>query len=146
LDIYPTLSDLVGLPAPKDVEGLSLVPQIRSPEQIRETPAITDHNPGNQGIKGERYRLIRYADGSEELYDVIHDPNEFDNLIGRDEHADAAQRLRQFVRSDPAPLAKNSQHRVLEKKADGWYWEHKKIDPNNPPMSIAPNQPSDLSP
>ncbi|EGF28507.1 sulfatase [Rhodopirellula baltica] len=146
LDIYPTLSDLAGLPAPKDVEGLSLVPQIRSPEQIRETPAITDHNPGNQGIKGERYRLIHYADGSEELYDVIHDPNEFDNLIGHAEHADAAQQLRQFVRSDPAPLAKNSQHRVLEKKADGWYWEHKKIDPNNPPMSIAPNQPSDLSP
>ncbi|MCC9641548.1 sulfatase [Rhodopirellula sp. JC740] len=144
LDIYPTLSELAGLTSRNDLEGISLVPQIRDLDAIRKRPAITDHNPGNQGIRGERYRLIRYADGSEELYDVLSDPNEYDNLIEEPQHAVAADRLRRHVNSDPAPLAPNSQHRVLEKKADGWYWEHQKIDPSRPPMSIAPNQPEDL--
>ena len=66
LDIYPTLVDLAGLPAPSrsadlPVEGISLRPQLQDPSSTRDRPAITDHNPGNQGIRDNRYRLIRYA-------------------------------------------------------------------------------------
>ena len=32
------------------------------------------------GIRSERYRYIRYRDGSEELYDHEVDPNEWTNL------------------------------------------------------------------
>ena len=31
-------------------------------------------------LRSERYRYIRYADGSEELYDHTADPNEWNNL------------------------------------------------------------------
>lgn len=136
LDIFPTLADLVGLPAPDFVEGISLKPQIEDPNQFRARPAITDHNPGNTSIRDVRYRLIHYADGSEELYDMQNDPNEFDNLIADPASASVADRMRHHVRTDMAPLAPGSGQRILERRDDGWYWEGKKIDPDNPPMSI----------
>jgi len=144
LDIYPTLSDLAGLPAPEAVEGISLVPQLNDTSAARSRPAITDHNPGNFGIRDTRYRLIRYADGSEELYDLENDPEEFTNVIDRGEHASAANRLRKWVRQDPAPLAANSASRILEHREDGWYWENEKIDPDHPPMSIGATRKEDL--
>ena len=47
LDIYPTLIDLAALPARTDLEGLSLVPQLKNANTRRERPAITSHNQGN---------------------------------------------------------------------------------------------------
>jgi hypothetical protein len=35
---------------------------------------------GNHAIRDDRWRYIRYADGSEELYDHQADPNEWNNL------------------------------------------------------------------
>jgi arylsulfatase A-like enzyme len=144
LDVYPTLADLAGLPTPKGLEGVSLRPQIDDPTDVRERPAITDHNPGNQSIRGARYRLIRYADGSEELYDLKTDPQEFDNLIGDPAHAKAADRLRAYVREEMAGLAPGSKHRVLERQPDGWYWQGERIDPDSPPMDISPHTSADL--
>ena len=144
LDVYPTLADLAGLEKPQAIEGISLTPQIRDPKATRSRPAITDHNPGCFGIRGRRFRLIHYADGSEELYDMQKDPNEFHNLIGDDQYAEAADQLRKSIPKQFAPLAPNSAARVLEKRSDGWYWEGKKIDPQNPPMDIGPTSPGDL--
>jgi hypothetical protein len=36
--------------------------------------------PGNDSARSETHRYIRYADGSEELYDMRKDPHEFKNL------------------------------------------------------------------
>jgi arylsulfatase A-like enzyme len=134
LDIYPTLAELAGLDAPEEVDGISLVPQIKDPKTKRTRPAITEHNPGNLGIRDERYRFIQYADGSEELYDLKTDPEEHTNLIGDDQYSEIASRLRSFIPDTIAPLAPGSGIRVLEKRDDGWYWENEKIDTSNPPM------------
>ena len=144
IDVFPTLCDLVGIEAPDDIDGESLRPQIDDPALIRSRPAITDHNPGNYGLRDQRYRLIHYADGSEELYDVIDDPEESHNRIDDVALAPALRRLRQHVPEKSAPLAPGSHSRVLEKKGDQWIWEGKAIDPDHPPMSIAPHDPSDL--
>ena len=84
IDIYPTLLEATGLePVDSDrqLEGLSLMPWIGEPGAPRERPAVTTLYSGNHSICDERYRYIRYADGSEELYDRAEDPHEFDNLI-----------------------------------------------------------------
>jgi arylsulfatase A-like enzyme len=55
------------------------VPQLKDAAAPRERPAITTHNQGNHGIRSERWRYIRYADGSEELYDMQADPQRVDD-------------------------------------------------------------------
>ncbi len=83
LDVYPTLIDLCGLPARTDLEGASLRPQLQEATAAQVRPAITTHNQGNHAVRSERWRYIRYADGSEEFYDHQHDPHEWTNLVTR---------------------------------------------------------------
>jgi arylsulfatase A-like enzyme len=136
LDIYPTLCELANVKVTVAIDGVSLKPQIQDPNQPRLRPAITEHNAGNQSLRGRRYRLIQYADGSEELYDMKTDANEFHNLIDHPNHKAAADELRQHRLTSFAPLVAGSGGRVLERKDDGWYWENHRIDPAHPPMGI----------
>ena len=85
LDLYPTLADLAGLPQPEGVEGHSLILQLKDANAPRIWPAITTHNHDNHGVRSERWRYIRYADGSEELYDMQQDPDCINNLAGKPE-------------------------------------------------------------
>ena len=132
LDLYPTLSDMIGLPKPERVEGLSLMPQIKDPELPRERPAICTHNAGNHSVCDTRWRYIVYADGAEELYDREADPNEYDNLLasGKDRSSveSVVAGLAKWLPKSDAPLAAGSAHRILEKRDDGFYWEKKLID------------------
>jgi len=81
LNLYPTLIELCGLPSREGLEGVSLVPLISDPATAWERPAITTYQRENHAVRSERYRYIRYADGSEELYDHDNDPNEWQNLL-----------------------------------------------------------------
>lgn len=134
LDIFPTLLELTSMPARTDIEGHSLVPQLKDPAAPRPWPAITTHNQGNHGIRTEDWRYIRYADGSEELYDMKNDPNEWTNLAADPKHAARKQELARFVpRIDKAP-APGSAHRVLtyDPKTGEVIWEGQKIDKSAP--------------
>jgi len=76
IDVYPTLVDLCGLPVHERLEGQSLVPLLDDPDRAWEQPAVTTHGRGNHAVRSERWRYIRYHDGTEELYD--HDADEFE--------------------------------------------------------------------
>lgn len=134
LDLYPTLSDLTGIPQAKGLEGISLAPQIADPQTHRERPAICTHNAGNHSACDQRWRYIRYADGSEELYDRQQDPQETENLLFgdsiRENHREVANRLAAWLPKSDKPLAPGSRSRTLEKREDGFYWEGERIDPN----------------
>ncbi|MEO1992104.1 MAG: sulfatase [Pirellulales bacterium] len=80
LSIYPTLVELCGLPPNDAVEGRSLIPLLEKPDSDWPYPALTTHGYKNHALRSERYRYIRYYDGSEELYDMQTDPNEWENL------------------------------------------------------------------
>ena len=82
LDIYPTLAELAGLPSPDHVEGTSLVPLLVNPDADWDRPTLTTNGYRNHAISSDRYRYIRWNDGSEELYDFVADPHEFTNLAG----------------------------------------------------------------
>ncbi|MFA6543432.1 MAG: sulfatase [Limisphaerales bacterium] len=113
LDIFPTLLDLAGMPARPDLEGHSLVPQLKNAAAPRAWPAITTHNKGNHGIRTEQWRYIRYADGSEELYDMKRDPNEWDNLATAPQHMKTKAELAKWLPKKDVPAAPGSQHRVF---------------------------------
>lgn len=139
LDLYATLSQLTGLPTPDGQQGLSLVPQLINPDQPRERPAICTHNAGNHSVCDTRWRYIVYADGGEELYDTLADPYEHTNLIAEQssvelpsaEHRAVIRRLAAFLPEQEAALAPGSAARILEKRADGFYWQEKKIVPED---------------
>jgi hypothetical protein len=125
---------LCGLTERDDLEGLSLVPQLKDPAAKRERPAITSHNQGNHGIRSERWRYIRYADGAEELYDLHSDPHEWTNLIGDPQHAAVAAEHRRWLPQIDVPLAPGSAHRVLtyDKATDEAVWEGATVRRSDP--------------
>ena len=45
--------------------------------------AISTLGQNNHAVRDERWRYIRYADGSEELYDHQTDPNEWNNIAAK---------------------------------------------------------------
>jgi choline-sulfatase len=134
LDIYPTLVDLCGLPARKDLEGHSLVPQLKNDRAKRPWPAVTSHNQGNHGIRSERHRYIRYADGTEEFYDLQLDPNEWRNLAGDPKHEKLIAEHRQWLPKIDLPPARGSASRVLTYDAatDEAVWEGKTVKRGDP--------------
>ncbi|MDG2219856.1 MAG: sulfatase [Rubripirellula sp.] len=80
LSIYPTLIELCGLPARDDLEGISLKPLLINPAKAWPHVALTTFGKQNHAARSETHRYIRYSDGSEELYDLQTDPNEWNNL------------------------------------------------------------------
>lgn len=129
LDIYPTLVGLAGLPDRGGLEGLSLVPQLRDASSKRERPAITSHNQGNHAIRSERWRYIRYADGSEELYDMEADPHEWHNLVGKPGHEARIAEHKAWLPKPDLPPVSNSADRILTYDAgtDNAVWEGKPV-------------------
>jgi len=132
LDIYPTLSDLTGLKQPGGLEGHSLVPQLKDAKTKREFPAITTHNHDNHGIRSENWRFIQYADGSQELYDMRSDPNEWTNLAGDQRYAEVIAELSNFLPPKSKMPAPNSKHRILTYVDGVAVWEGEKIEKDAP--------------
>ena len=64
------------------------MPLLKDPTARRDRPAITTWGRGSHSVRTERWRYIRYANGSEELYDHKDDPDEYTNLVvSRPSHA-----------------------------------------------------------
>jgi len=105
LDLYPTLNDLCGLERNPALEGESLLPLLRDPTAPRRTPAITTHGRNNHAVRTERWRYIRYADGSEELYDHDADPHEWTNLAAESRWDEVRRDLARNLPARNAPDA-----------------------------------------
>lgn len=82
LDIYPTLLELAGLHSKADNDGHSLAPLLKDPHAVWNHVPLMTMGEGNHAIRTDRWRYIRYRDGSEELYDHRNDPWELTNLAG----------------------------------------------------------------
>jgi arylsulfatase A-like enzyme len=107
MDVYPTLAELAGLEIPPHVEGRSLVPLLEDPEADWPYPALTTFGFNNHAVRSERYRYIRYADGTEELYDHLTDKNEWTNLAGDPKYAPLKKELAEWMpKKNAADLAK----------------------------------------
>lgn len=105
MSIYATMSELCGLPIPEHVEGPSLVSLLKDPAAEWDRPAVSTHGRLNHAVRSERYRYIRYEDGSEELYDHETDPREHVNLAERASSAEIKQSLAAWLPKENAPNA-----------------------------------------
>ncbi|MGH8019634.1 MAG: sulfatase/phosphatase domain-containing protein, partial [Opitutaceae bacterium] len=121
VDIYPTLCELAGLPAPRGpqpIDGLSLAPVLRDPET-----SVKDHvyhafsrrRPGKgewigRALRTERHRMVEWkpAGGDPalaefELYDLREDPGETVSLATRE--PETLARLRAVLARHPEAKA-----------------------------------------
>ncbi|MCR9201998.1 MAG: sulfatase [Planctomycetaceae bacterium] len=109
VSLFPTLTDLAGLPAEDTNDGPSLVPLLANPESPWPHVSMTYlGRPGNYGLSGQRFRYIAYDNGDEELYDIATDPHEWTNLASRDEYAAQIRQLKQHVPTQLAPYENQS--------------------------------------
>ncbi|TWT56768.1 Choline-sulfatase [Thalassoglobus neptunius] len=121
VDIFPTLTELAGLPAPQDaksvkqtIDGKSLVPLLKNPESRHRGYAYHCFPRGKRlgrAIRTDRYRLVEWkpfgasADQAVyELFDYVDDPLESKNLA--EDRPDIVQQLSAILDSLPAPKAR----------------------------------------
>jgi len=109
MDIYPTLAELCGLPRGERLEGRSFVPLLKDPSTPWNHPAVTTYGRNNHAARNERFRYIRYHDGSEELYDHDNDPLEWTNLAAKPEFEAVKKELSSVLPAVNAPDAPNVQ-------------------------------------
>ena len=106
VDIYPTLAELTGLPTPDNLEGLSFVPLLASPDRDWKEAAFSQYGRNMRSeargygrgtgytVRTETYRYTawkREQNGetvAEELYDLTRDPNESTNVAQSAQYRD----------------------------------------------------------
>ncbi|WP_184302371.1 sulfatase-like hydrolase/transferase [Aporhodopirellula rubra] len=109
LSLFPTLTQLSGLPAKETNDGPSLVPLLNAPNMKWPHASITYlGRPGNFGVSGQRFRYIRYDNGDEELYDIETDQYEWNNLAPKREFASKIEELKSFLPASFADYANNN--------------------------------------
>lgn len=108
MTIYPTLCDVADLSIPSWVEGSSLKSLLENPGAAWDQPAITTYGYQNHAVRTESWRYIRYADGSEELYDHTKDPYEWTNLADQPDLAEVRAQLAAMLPKTNAPEPKKS--------------------------------------
>jgi iduronate 2-sulfatase len=81
VDLYPTCSDILGLPTPKSLQGKSLMPILKNPSATVRDTALSIHNRGTGGgLRAANWHYMNYGDKGEELYDMIKDPHQYTNV------------------------------------------------------------------
>ena len=103
LDLYPTLCDLCELDHPAHLEGESLMPWLQNAGRASRRAVVTTYQFNNHSIRSRHWRYIRYADGSEELYDHRSDPGERRNVAARGSSPTVIRRLAAFLPQYNAP-------------------------------------------
>ncbi|MBW1843726.1 MAG: sulfatase [Deltaproteobacteria bacterium] len=105
VDVAPTLLDLAGVPVPGWMQGESMRPLLEEREvewrdawlyESYEYPAV-HMVPKNRGVRTDRWKYIHYFEDPQEyeLYDLVADPGENNNLYGNIEFAPIVEKLQQ---------------------------------------------------
>jgi arylsulfatase A-like enzyme len=112
IDIFPTISDYCSLKGStlksdkgKNTDGFSLKPFVENPElknwngpeeALTVIASWKSKLPERQhlAIRTNRYRYIKYFDGSEELYDHQKDSNEWQNLAKDQNYSEVVKEMR----------------------------------------------------
>lgn len=117
VDIFPTLAELAGLPAPnvpQPIDGVSLVPVLKDPAVRVRDHAFHAYPKKKLGraIRTQRFRLVEWKlfNGDEssieyELYDYKTDPLERQNLAAS--KPEVVDELRAILRKHPQPVPRS---------------------------------------
>ena len=108
VDVYPTLSELAGLPLPAHLEGLSLKPLLDSPNRPWKTAAFSQYprpktasgDLMGYSMRTDRYRFTVWVAAGDhtkidaiELYDHATDPQENYNIAKQPANAALVEQM-----------------------------------------------------
>jgi arylsulfatase A-like enzyme len=106
VDMYPTLCELCGLPAPEGLEGVSFAALLKDPGRRWKRAAFSQANPrGRLGrtMRTDRYRYTEWSQGGQvvavEVYDHETDPGENVNIGAKPENRDLVGQLAEQFRA-----------------------------------------------
>ena len=104
VDIAPTMLDLAGVRAPKEVRGHSVVPLFKGNTKAWRRSLFTEYYaepnfpriPSYHCVRGERWKYTRYLElpDADELYDIQADPYEMNNRAKDTATQDVAREMR----------------------------------------------------
>jgi uncharacterized sulfatase len=130
-DLMATLADLAGVQAPRNTDGLSLVPTLIGKNDLqaqREYLYWEYHFGKQQAVRIGRYKGVRFGGTKEpiELYDLMTDIGETTNIASShpelvkriDSIMEAARKDSEFSRYWPLP-----EHRLYNVKWDKWIFD-----------------------
>jgi len=107
MSIFPTLTDLCGIPTPTHNQGGSIRAILSNPQAAWIQPALTTYRYKNHTVRTPDWRYIRYANGDEELYDERQDPSEWSNLAAKPEFTAKKAELAKFLPIQDVPDPSN---------------------------------------
>jgi len=99
IDLYPTLTELAGLPAEPGAQGESLTGLIKDPHSASRSKSDAFIQVGNGfGLRSEKWAYMWYPAKKKDpqaamLYDMEEDPKQFTNLVSDPAHADRVELL-----------------------------------------------------
>lgn len=106
-DIYPTLCDLMGMGIPATVEFKSLMHVLRDKESEHRPHIYTAFMSWQRAIRDGRHKLIEYRAAGErhtQLFDVVSDPDEMNNLASEEAHRTKLESLRALLANESKRL------------------------------------------
>jgi uncharacterized sulfatase len=99
LDLFPTLTELAGLPSAEGLHGTSFMRLLKEPQGAGKPAAFADDARGGHAVYTKDWAYIeRQPVGEYELYNLGADPECFRNLAGKAEHLATQQRQAQQLR------------------------------------------------
>ncbi|MCP4256615.1 MAG: sulfatase-like hydrolase/transferase [Planctomycetes bacterium] len=129
LDIMPTILDLVGFAESQRlrIDGASLTPLLEGKEQSNRMVFSEMHSEGVYAtcfmVRKGRYKYIYIHGHDEQLFNLEKDPDEWNNLADRNDHAQICEELKKCILSQFNPdqiekqLRESLQKRQFLKKA-----------------------------
>jgi len=113
VDIFPTITEMCGVSDRQARDGISLAPILRNPSTAKDRNVLLPGlRPHEYAIINQTWRYIHYADGSEELYNVRQDPNEWENLAGNPEFEAVKKQLAAAAPATFAPAVEKNNYRM----------------------------------
>ena len=95
--LYPTILDVCSIEADEPCDNVSIKKLLKGEANNWNRPAIMTYLKGNHAVRNNRWRYIRYSDGSEELYDHHEDKNEWNNVADVSKNAKIIKSMSQWL-------------------------------------------------
>lgn len=136
-DLFPTLSDICGLPAPKGIDGLNLFPVINGEKPNVRNSLFTAYRNTVRAVRTDEWKLIRYPlINYTQLFNLKTDPLEINNLADKPNYKTKVVEMTELLQKQAAEnndtinlfpakiLPMDYDYTKLKQKPDNWQPEY----------------------